>query len=268
MKKTQKIEMLPSGNQPSWSDSLAEHPLIHWATENGKALLYGFITLILLGILAFRFILGSSADAEADFINADKQYLLFLNSSKEGNAAAAATALQSLNKLMTAHPELHAKYEGPIAEMLLIRGENAEAIQYAAPAIQRTSDENDPFYGAYAKTSLTIASDKFDQALQEALALQELMIKQGKEFEEKPEKLPFSTLLYSFNLLRIGMLQQQLGLRTEELKTWQEWKDLMRRSRDGSLPRYLDGRLFMTFDHLLTEGSATFANYIEAREKM
>ncbi len=268
MKKTQKHDVLPPEDQNSWSNALEEHPLIHWLTDNGKVLLYILAGLILFLILIFRFALSKDVASEADFIHAEKEYRLFSAPVKEGEDLTLQTsALKNLNKILTAHPELHPKYDGPIAEILLIRGESALAMDYAKPAIDRTKSENEPFYTGYAQTTLKIANGNYGQALKDAMAMKEQMIKEGEELKETPEKLPFSTLLYSLNLLRIGMLQQQLALRTDELKTWQEWKDLLKKSREGSLPAYLNGPLFMSFDNLLSEGNTSFTDYIEAREK-
>ncbi len=268
MKKTQKLEVLPSVERQSWSDRLDENPFLEWMTSNGKTLLYIVIGLILLTIIVLRFILNSHTASETDFMQADKEYLLFANPVKEGqDPTTQAKALNSLLAIIAQHPELHAKYDGLLAEILLTRGESSQATEYASLAIGRTTDENQPFYTNYAQTTLVIADGKYDQALNEAKALKDLMATQGQKLQNTPDKIQVSTLLYSLNLLRIGMLQQQLGLKEEELATWNEWKNLARQSREGSLPSYLDGQLFMAFDHLLTEGNASFAQYIDIREK-
>lgn len=269
MKKTQKLESLPPTERYSWADALEEHPLIQWMVANGKVLLYALVGLILLTILILRFIMGGNAASEADFIQAEKEYLLIISPPKDGDdPSAQANALNNLNQIMAAHPELYAKYDGPLAEILLIQGENAQASDYALRAIQRTAQENDPFYTGFAGTTLVIADGKYEEALKEANLLKSQMIQQGVDLQNTPEKMQFTTLLYSLNLLRIGMLQQQLALNTEELATWQEWKGLIEKSREGSQPYYLDGPLFISFDNLLKEGNSTFANYIEAREKI
>lgn len=266
IKKTQKLEMHPPNEQHSWSETLEENPIIHWILDNGKMLLYILVGLILLGILFFRLFLSSSTSSESDFINAEKEYMLFAApKSEENDSTNQQASLKSLDKMISAHPELNAKYEGSVAEILLIRGENTQAQKYAAPAIQRTVQENDPFYAPFAQTTLEIANGKYENALKQARDLKEQMVKIGQELKETPEKIPFSTLLYSLNLLRLGMLEQQLGLSNEERKTWQEWKDIDRRSREGGLPEYLDGPLFLSFENLLSEGNITFTDYIETR---
>lgn len=265
MKKSEKLEAVTPVERPSWSDTLEEHPFIHWVTENRKNIIYALLGLVVLGIILYRFVNSSNAASETDFINADKDYLLFI---KEGDPSVQADALKTLNTILAAHPELHPKYDGSIAETLLIRHQTALAADYAQPAIQRTKEENDPFYKSYAQTTLAIADSKFEEALKESKTLKEQMVKQGEELKNNPEKIQFSSLLYAINLLRIGLLQQQLALHEEELKTWQEWKDLIHKSQENSLPNFLDGSLLLSFESLLGEGNTTFANYIDAREKI
>lgn len=268
MKKNPKLEVLPPTNHPSWMETLEEQPLVQWAVANGKTLLYILVGLILLSILFFRLIMSSSSASKADFINAEREYVIFAAPAQtESDPTLQMNALKSLSNTMDAHPELHAKYDGRIAETLLIRGQNVQAINYATSAIKRTSQENAPFYTAYAQTTVTIANNQYEQALNESNLLKDQMQKQGQELQMTPEKMEFSTLLYALNLLRIGMLQQKLALSADEGKTWQEWKGLVSKSQTGALPRYLDGQLFLLFDRLLSEGDASFANYIDFRMK-
>lgn len=267
MKKNSKLEMLTTETPPTWSDTLEEHPLIHWLTANGKTLLYILLGLILFVILAYRFMLSSPSASEAEFIQAEKNFLIFANPETK-DSVAQTDSLKALNSTLSAHPELHAKYDGLIAETLLTRGDLSKAQEYALPAIKRTSKENDPFYTVYAKNTLLVEEQKYPEALEASRTLKEQMIKQGEDLESTPEKIPYGTLLYALNLLRIGMLQQQLQLKTDELVTWEEWKDLTRKSRNGTLPTYLDGQIFLSFDRLLAEGDATFTDYIDTREKL
>lgn len=266
MKKNSKLEVLPSDDQNSWSSRLEDHAFPQWIASNGKGLLYILLGLILMIMIGYKLMNNFSNISEADFTNAEKSYLQFENSIKEGNdALVRSTALDKLTDIIAAHPELHAKYDGLIAENLLISGEYAKANDFASLAIHRTDDENNPFYSSYAKTTLIIANKQYDQALKDTLALKEQMDTDGQAHISNPEKASFGTLLYALNLLRIGMLQQQLALKDQELKTWQEWKQLLRKSQDQTLPKYLDGQLFIGFDSLLSEGGASFANYIESR---
>ena len=266
MKKDSKLHVLPPEPQPSWSNTLEEHPFIQWASENGKMLLYGLLALFLFLIFFYRLIGGGSSANQADFVNAERDYLTFASSKEE--PASQTSSLESLNKILSAHPELHPKYDGLIAETLLVRGKAKDAQSYAMAAINRTEDENQPFYTQYAQNTLTIANERYEEALKAATTMKQEMEQKGLELQSNPEKIPFGTLLYALNLLRIGMLQQQLNLKTEELATWQEWKTIVNKSREGSTPLYLDGQLFLTLDRLLAEGNASFSTYIQTREKL
>ncbi|MBS4167155.1 Uncharacterized protein NEOC65_002261 [Neochlamydia sp. AcF65] len=268
MKKNLKRELLSSDTSLSWSDALLAHPLTQWTLGNGKILLYSFLGLIILGFILFQFIWRHHAASEADFIRAEKKFSLFISSQESSDPAAEVEALRNLHAIMAAHPELYPKYEGLIAETLLLRGKNEEASLYATSAIKRTAYENDPFYTSYAQTTLLLAREEYEEGLKAALHLRNSMLEQGEAFKDKPEKLQYGTFLYAFNLLRIAMLQQQLSLFPDELATWKEWEELTIKSREGTLPFYLKDQLFLSFNNLLSEGKASLADYIEARKKL
>ncbi|BBI17429.1 hypothetical protein [Neochlamydia sp. S13] len=268
MKKNLNRPSLSSDTPLSWSDALLAHPFTQWASDNGKILLYSFLGLIILVFILFQFIWRHHAVSEADFVRAEKEFSLFTSSKDISDPAAEVEALKNLHAIMAAHPELYPKYEGLIAETLLLRGKNEEASLYATSAIKRTAYENDPFYTSYAQATLLLANEKYEEGLKAALNLRNRMLEQAQAFKDTPEKLQYGTFLYALNLLRIAMLQQQLSLFTDELATWKEWEELTLKSHEGTLPFYLKGQLFLSFNNLLSEGKASLADYIEARKKL
>ncbi|KIC76961.1 hypothetical protein DB41_DP00130 [Neochlamydia sp. TUME1] len=267
MKKNLNRPSLSSDTPLSWSDALLAHPFTQWASDNGKILLYSFLGLIIFVFILFQFI-WRHAVSEADFVRAEKEFSLFTSSKDISDPAAEVEALKDLHAIMAAHPELYPKYEGLIAETLLLRGKNEEASLYATSAIKRTAYENDPFYTSYAQATLLLANEKYEEGLKAALNLRNRMLEQAQAFKDTPEKLQYGTFLYALNLLRIAMLQQQLSLFTDELATWKEWEELTLKSGEGTLPFYLKGQLFLSFNNLLSEGKASLADYIEARKKL
>ena len=262
MKKNSKLEILPD-NENSWTHSIENHPWILTAAENGKTILYTLLVIVLTATLAYRFFSASQKDDEAQFRLAENNFTK-LKESSEGSQ----DVLKELYQVMDKHPELQAKYQGPIAQYLLTQGDFETASKLANLAINRTYAENDPFYTSYAKNTLLIADHKYDLALNHAKELQKNMQAQGNEFLNNPEKVSFGTLIYALNLFRIGMLSSELGLKDEELKTWNEWKTLSGQSREGKLPVYFDSMQFIALENLLSEGDSSFSNYIESREKV
>lgn len=263
MKKNPKLQVLPETDS-NWSDQIADHPLILWIANNGKILLYSLLGLVLLTTLGYRLLSSGKAASEANYIQADKDYIEFANPQTVPEKKE--QAYERLINTISYYPDLHAKYDGLLAQALLIQNQPEKALLYANSALKRTSEANDPFYSSYASATILVAENKKEEALKKAQTLKEQMIAQGTERSNNPEQIQFGTLLYAMNLLRIGMLQQDLSLNNEELATWQEWKELARKSQESSLPPYLDGNLFLSFEQVLGEGQSTFANYIDARE--
>lgn len=228
-----------------------ENPSIQWLFEHGKIILYSILIALTLLFTIYRMNLAYTGHAEADYIEADNNFQLIAEAPGSQEAAVQKEALEKLQLLMKRHPDLHTKYDGALAQILLNRGEMESAQEYANLAIARTTAANQPFYTKYAQTSLLIANQQYNRALEEALLLQEQMKTQ--------ESLGYSDILFAFNLLRIAFLQQQLDLKTDEVATWQQWKEFASKSEDPALAQALT---------LFNEGTISLNNYIEAREQL
>ena len=72
---------------------------------------------------------------------------------------------------------------------------------------------------------------------------------------EKPESA--TALLFASNLLRVGVLQGQLGLKADESATWQEWKEY------ANNPLYSIG--FERVVNIFRDGKVSLNEYIESR---
>jgi hypothetical protein len=120
-------------------------------------------------------------------------------------------SLQKLQTILKKHPELHAKYDGAIAQALLSAQNPTEAAPYAERTLQRTQGETPAPYLDYASTTLLIANGKYDEALKAAQSL--------KSNTEYPT-------LYAFNLLRIAFLNRELKNTQAEKAAWAEVKQL------------------------------------------
>jgi hypothetical protein len=239
---------------PENLSSIDENPLMLWITQYGRTLMYVLIGLILAGILIYRFFSVHEEKQEAEYWTAEKEFRLLAKpvESNEGPAINE-DALAQLRAVLERHPALQAKYDALIAQTLLDHGNTKDAMPFANSAIDRTLSENQPFYSEFAKTSLLISDKQYDAALKSSLALQQKM-QELKEKSEKSGDRHFGDTLFALNFLRIGMLQQQLGLKIDELNTWQEWKKLARTSG------------FEQQQILFSDGRVSLVDYINLRE--
>lgn len=234
------------------SESMSDHRFVQWLSQYGLILLATLTALLLGSLILYKVSFGATQKSEQDFINADNYFRIFQGNAKESlDLTAAKDALNQLNVILQRHPELHAKYDGLIAQILLNRGEINQAKEFANLAISRTASENTPFYTDYAKTTLLIGEQNYQDSLTRALALQQQM-----EASASTDTPAFGDALFALNLLRIGMLQQQQGASADELKTWNKW--------DAWLAK---NQVFAAQLDQFVEDKVSLLHYINARKK-
>lgn len=174
----------------------------------------GGVVLVIVGLVAVsRWMKG---DAQVDYLAAEAAYRHWEGNKGEG--------LARLQKILKDHPELHAKYDGAIAQKLLSSSENGLAKIYAKAAFKRMGDFS-PYYTDFSKATLLIADDQLTDALQSAKLLKANMEKDEAFWNKKSEVIRYGCILYAFNLLRIAMLEKTAGTPEGELVAWRELKE-------------------------------------------
>ena len=138
----------------------------------------------------------------------------------------------NLGEIVDRHHELQAKYGGRLAQLHLNEGNFELARSYAEALLKRTEDDANA-YAQFTRTTLLIAEEKYQEALNQALALHEKI----------PEE---SHLLAAHNLLRIAILQDKLGEHSTA-----SWSELLTFLEDGQLqetflPAFSQGELTLT----------------------
>jgi hypothetical protein len=196
-------------------DSLMDLPACQWIKEHLKEISYGVLIFLLLIVLLYRLLASQSTKAESDYFSLAKAATILNNS--ESNEEARESALLEMKTLLALYPSLHAKYDGLIAEQLLIEKNLQEAAPYIDRTFSRVKNEDSPFYIDYAKTSLLLTEGNKAEALKQAYLLRENMLKSP----------PFNGgVLYAFNLIRIALLEKQEQHKDLELKAWNELKQM------------------------------------------
>lgn len=234
-----KLNSTELNNPDSWEDI----PFIDNLLKYRKQLLTGTLVTALLILGIFKYTSSRNQEAAIDYLNAEKFFTNF--AAKGADAEASQSDLNQLQQILSRYPNLHAKYDGQLAQILIDRSQITEALPFAKLALERTHAENAPYYSKYSQTTLVIGEKKYEQALEQARMLQN---------ELTAEKVADDEVLLAFNLLRIAMLQQQLGLKAEERATW---LDLQQRSSKS--------KAFASQLEHLHEGKMTLSEYIAAR---
>lgn len=228
-----------------FSDGWMDHPFIDWLTANKQILLWGLVGLFAALLISYRYLSVSNLNAESDFMQAE---ITFQQIQQGTDPAATASRLQELTTLMARHPELHAKYDGSLAQMLLIQGQIPEAKALAQSTFKRVRPDQLAPYEEYAKTSLLIGEGLYAEALQHSLQLQ-------TQLQEQPATA--SVTLPIYNLVRLAFLYQQLGQKHEELATWDA---LMQQTEDQV-------QTVLTTYQLFQIGHTSLGHYIAERKE-
>ena len=250
----------------SFLDFLDEGRITDWLSYYGKNILYVLAGIIALIVIIYAFSSGMNSKSEQEYIQATNDFNYFSKSYDAQNPELTQDALKRLNALMSKHPELHANYDGAITQTLLNRDMAEEANSYAIATLARVKSNDLPFYGDYAKATLLMSHKNFQAALEKTQTLQQNMIEALET--QTPSTRTFGDELFALNLLRIAMLQQELGESTAELQTWQEWKHYAGLTQSTHKITNVNPQAFRSVIQQLAVGSISLPDYISYRENL
>lgn len=244
-----KLKVLPASYKESNSifDSDSpnywmHHPYVDLLIQNSRQIGYGALILLLLSIFAYRFLSYKSTQSERDFALA-KENIQSLSDPEKQEAS-----LLSLQNILYQHPELQAKYDGIIGQILLTQGKALEATPYIERTFARVNKDASPFDIDFAKNSLLITNGQFNEALKSAYLLKDSLLTAATE-----------PTLYAFNLIRIAFLEKELQNKPAEQKAWTELKEMASPSHPLKISSLEHGRIMTHFD----DQGANLTNYLQ-----
>ncbi len=129
--------------------------------------------------------------------------------------------------------------ESEIAQILISAGQVDSADLLARQSIERLKKES-PFHAAYAEATLNIEKKEFQKALEASVALKAQMERGLDAKVLKGKNLQGGCTLYASNLLRIALLQKQVGNAPGELSAWEELKGLLDMHEDSIAAQLLE----------------------------
>lgn len=230
---------------------IEDSPFVDWMLNNSKHIVWclggGFIALLLLSM----WLLNESSETSKNYlatINAFQQF------EKASTTPQLSTALAQLNTDLNKSPNLHAKYDSEIAQVLLTNGQIASAKPFAESVLSRTKSDKLNGYTSYASTSLLIADGEYKQALEQSLALK----------SDLSIAADTNTDLFAFNLLRIAFLQIAAGEPASEIVAWKEWQKYDANSKSISDAK---SNPYLSIGGLFIDGKLSLQDYIDARIK-
>lgn len=191
-----------------------------WIVNKRNYFFYLLIGVLLLNVLIFKvkpLIIKKSP--EETFLT-NRYYIDWKQSFYKDNEK-----LAKLKSCIKKCPSLRPNYEGLILQNLLIN-ENFSKEEYtlAETSLERTKAEL-PLYHEFSTITLLINNGQFQDALSKSLELKTKMLNDLTFLKE--ESLPAGSVLYSFNLLRIALLEGKLKEIAKELVAWQELENYL-----------------------------------------
>ena len=220
-----------------------------------KRKVHSYIAVTLGFFVLFIGYLTSGPDAE-DSNQAKKTFELWKKNPLDQRLKA--EMLEGLRKIAG----LERAKEAEIVQTLLSAGEIEPEGRLAKQCIERLRKIS-PFHASYAETSLNIEKKEFQKALEASVALKELMEKDGKAKIVKVRSLQGGSTLYASNLLRIALLQKQVGNLPGELSAWEELKALLDMQEDSVAAQLLEANFGASFG----KNSLSLSNFISQRER-
>ena len=149
--------------------------------------------------------------------------------------------------------------ESEIVQTLISAGEGESADLLARPSIERLRKEA-PFHASYAESTLLIEKKEFQKALEASVALKAEMDREANALKGK--NLRGGCTLYACNLLRIALLQKQVGNAPGELSAWEELKGLLALQEDSVAAQLLEANFKNG-----GKGDFSLSDFISERER-
>lgn len=239
------------------AETITENRLFQWSVKHSKNIAYFLMLASVLLFYSYRSSANNSNQAEADYFNAQNDFQIFSGQTERSYTdEERSEALENLQTILARRPELKTKYQALIAQTLLIQGKALESQKLMDHVYKRTAANQLPLYTDFTKNSLLIGQGEFTRALDEAMTLDE---KIAAEASSKYANLRI------YNLLRIALLQQQLGNAAGELQAWKNFKAYALDSQTAS-SNLDEHTASLMMQNLFSEGNATIGSYIETRE--
>ncbi len=111
----------PPPHNASFSEDSSSYSIVNWLSAHKNILLWVFFALIIFLIIFSRFLNWKTLNAEQDFFQAQAIFTQFQQATDLSNKdSTSKNDFGQLEALMQRHPELKPKYEGAIAQTLLI----------------------------------------------------------------------------------------------------------------------------------------------------
>ncbi len=199
------------------------------------------------------------AGSSADYLVAEKTFNEWSGDRNE--------KLIKLQKILKQHPELHPKYDGRIAQKLLLTSQQGLALSFSKAAQKRVGSFS-PYYLQFSNCSLLIGEKKFEEALSQSQALKVALDHDANFWKKRSELVQHGAVLYGYNLLRIAFLQQVLENVPGEIEAWNDFKKEAGWLEIGDSLRRLDPESVQLIGQNFHKNEISLKDFIQYRESV
>lgn len=231
-----------------------------WLHRHGRWLALGLITLFSLGGWALYQAQKDQQQREDCYLAAPHLVQQLQTAALRQKNDLFEQSLFELQKTLALLPDLKIKYDGLLAQDLLLEHRGSCALPYGTHALQRSEALLPPLYYQFSQTSLLIGQGLYQEALVATQKLEEDLLAAVQTPRPNFEAL---SILYAMTLVRKAMLHQNLGTLDQELQAWGQIKNLISSTLDSPLS-HESARLWLA-EHF-SYGSLSLLDYIQSRQ--
>lgn len=241
-------------------NSPADSKLYNLFTRYGRWLTIGVMAF--LGLIGFTFYQtqNKQQSREQGYLAAPSLIKQLEIAALKQKADLFEESLFQLQKTLSLLPDLEGKYDGILAQDLLLGHQGTHAAIYGSHALERTQALLPPLYHQFSKTSLLIGQGLYQEALLATQKIEGDLLAAAQDAYYNAEEL---SVLYAMTLVRQATLHQTLGLVDKELEAWGKIKDLM--EGDLNLPFSCESARLWLAEHF-SYGSLSLLDYIQFRQ--
>jgi len=218
------------------------NPLAYFFSTYLRRIAYATIGLLLVISAAFIFFY-SSLTKEGHYLKAETAFQEFLAAESVDPHQ-----INEIKEMLDQNSSLKQKYQARFAQQLTMHEKWDDGIREADETmIKSASSQAWPFV-EYSQASLLIAQKKYQEALSMSRNLDQTL-------STEPEHL----IIKAYNLLRIGMLLQEIGKTGEEAIAWSNFQSYLQHKQIEELA---------SIQNNFRVGEVTLADYIKHRETL
>lgn len=208
-----------------------ENKILDWFHKHWFKCVLGLLCLALGAVFLERSLATRNMNSKRDYILAQRTFEQF----RTGQPLPV-ESIELVENILKRHPELHTRYDAPLAQAFLQQENSTRMPPYASATLERVEKHLPTPYAQFVKTSLLIAEENYPEAYVQTEKLH-ASLKDAEGVEN----------LKAWNLLRFLFLAKETKNPEKEKEIWKELQTLS---------------AFPLIEVLFREGEVRFADYL------